>query len=308
MDLRDLRYFAAVVRAGSLTAAAQQINVSQPALSYQLKQLETELGLKLLVRLPRGVVLTEAGEVLLQRATALLDDFAAIGPALLPFRAAEAKPVTIGMSPTPARLIATDLIEVSKASEAVAVSVQEGFSDDLLEMVRLDKLDCALCYVAPGPEHNFRVVPFIDEDLFAVGQTGTFGSDGERTISFEAIARLPLVLDSTHQASRRIVDTLARDLGYTLNTVSATSVTVKRELMSRNGLCTIVPFGLYAADIEAGLLDARRIVDPPIRRRLSLAYAPGKEAALANVIKVIKALIQRHVDEGRMHWTSVGGN
>jgi len=304
MDLRDLRYFTAVARSGSLTAAAQLVNVSQPALSYQLKQLEAELGLQLLVRLPRGVAVTEAGEVLLARASALLDDFAAIKPALAPFKESATTLISVGMSPTPARALASDLIEAFAAS-STSISIQEGFSDDLLEMVRSAKIDCALCYVAPGQDQNLRTFPLVDEELFAVGQPGTFAGIEGPTITFVEMAKLPLVLDSTHQASRRLVDTLAKELDVTLDTVSVTSVTVKRELLSKSKLCTVVPFGLYAAEIDAGLLDARRVVDPPIKRRLSLVHTAGNEASLSGLSRTLKLLVQRYVDEGHMRWTGV---
>src|SRR5215470_9806570 len=110
MDLRHLRYFAAVAKAGSLTLAARQLNVSQPALSYHLRHLEEELDVELLDRLPRGVALTDAGAALLKRTLALLDDFSALRRILAPFRSSAMQSVTIGMTPTVGRALAPDLI------------------------------------------------------------------------------------------------------------------------------------------------------------------------------------------------------
>lgn len=73
LSLRAVRYFVMVAEEGSFSAAASRLHTSQPSVSMTVKQLETQLGQKLMVRMPsRGVVLTAAGEALLPRARALL--------------------------------------------------------------------------------------------------------------------------------------------------------------------------------------------------------------------------------------------
>ena len=72
MELRHLRYFVTAAELGSITRAAEKLFIAQPPLSAQLKQLEEEVGVPLLVRLPRGVRLTEAGESFLEDARAIL--------------------------------------------------------------------------------------------------------------------------------------------------------------------------------------------------------------------------------------------
>lgn len=76
MERRQLEYFVAVSRAGSLAAAAEQLHVTQPALSQSLKQLEKEFGCELFHRLPRGMRLTAAGRALLEPAKQIFRDFA----------------------------------------------------------------------------------------------------------------------------------------------------------------------------------------------------------------------------------------
>src|SRR6202451_4921219 len=73
MELRHLRYFVAVAEAGSLTvAAAQRLHTSQPSLSRQIRDLESELGAQLLTRRARGIELTPAGRTFLDHARSLL--------------------------------------------------------------------------------------------------------------------------------------------------------------------------------------------------------------------------------------------
>ena len=68
MDIKQLRYFIAIAEEGSLSAAAQRVNVAQPSLSQHVLSLERELDVKLLERSSRGVSLTQSGEVLLSHA------------------------------------------------------------------------------------------------------------------------------------------------------------------------------------------------------------------------------------------------
>ena len=68
MNLRQLKYFVGVVEAGNMTRAAEQLHVAQTALGMQIRQLEEDLGVALLVRHSRGVEPTKAGALLLARA------------------------------------------------------------------------------------------------------------------------------------------------------------------------------------------------------------------------------------------------
>ncbi|WP_225423538.1 LysR family transcriptional regulator [Levilactobacillus suantsaii] len=73
MTFRQLDYFLMVANVGQITAAAKQLHMAQPPLSYQLKQLESELGVQLLRRAASGVSLTPAGERLRDYAQQLID-------------------------------------------------------------------------------------------------------------------------------------------------------------------------------------------------------------------------------------------
>src|SRR6201981_3574647 len=80
MELRHLRYFVAVAKAGSLTvAAAQKLHTSQPSLSRQIRDLEDEVGAPLLTRRARGIDLTAAGRAFLDHARLVLSQVEAAG-------------------------------------------------------------------------------------------------------------------------------------------------------------------------------------------------------------------------------------
>lgn len=99
MELRLLRYFAAVAEAGSLTAAAANLHLSQPSLSSAMAALESELGVSLLVRNARGVELTSAGRQLLDSASRVLGDVDGVVASLRRFGAGVAGSLTIAAVP-----------------------------------------------------------------------------------------------------------------------------------------------------------------------------------------------------------------
>lgn len=72
MEIKQLEYFRAIVDAGTISGAARNLHMTQPPLSYQIKMLEEELGVKLFVRGAKNITLTEAGKALYIRAGSLL--------------------------------------------------------------------------------------------------------------------------------------------------------------------------------------------------------------------------------------------
>ncbi|MCM3783746.1 LysR family transcriptional regulator [Neobacillus mesonae] len=75
MDVRQLKYFLAIAQEGQITRAAKRLNMEQPPLSRQLKQMEDELGLRLFDRDGKGLILTDAGKLLMKKAEVLLHQF-----------------------------------------------------------------------------------------------------------------------------------------------------------------------------------------------------------------------------------------
>lgn len=100
MNLRALRYFVAIADAGSLTAAAAAISIAQPALTRQLRELEADLGVQLLQRTPRGVLLTQAGVTLYESAQRMLAEAARVRQELARRQDTTMTTVVLGASPT----------------------------------------------------------------------------------------------------------------------------------------------------------------------------------------------------------------
>ncbi|MBK8321986.1 MAG: LysR family transcriptional regulator [Betaproteobacteria bacterium] len=145
MELRHLRYFVAVARSGSFTAAAAGLGIQQPPLSQQVRDLEREVGYPLFERLPRGVALTAGGAVFLEEAEAIL---ARVDAAVV--RAGQAAHGTAGTlsvgftsSAVIHRLAPALLRGYREANPGVELSVGEGNAAALSEAVAAGQLDIA---------------------------------------------------------------------------------------------------------------------------------------------------------------------
>ena len=144
MELYQLKTFVAIAEEGSLTRAAERVFTSAPAVSAQLKALEDELGVKLFERMPRGMVLTEAGERLLDEARRTLDSALRIRSAAERLRGAAQGVVRFGTVVDPVSLrLGEVLVRLSERHPQVTLQLRQGLSHETLAAVRRGELDCA---------------------------------------------------------------------------------------------------------------------------------------------------------------------
>jgi DNA-binding transcriptional LysR family regulator len=158
MELRHLRYFVAIAEERSFTRAAERLWVAQPGLSSQTRRLEAELGVQLFNRHSRGVDLTDAGELFLERARAALaaaDAAASIGRDL---EAGLAGAITLGLA-TGARWhgVPAMLDRFAREHERVEVTVVEGLGGTLWRDLRDGRLDALIAPAAFGSADLSRV-------------------------------------------------------------------------------------------------------------------------------------------------------
>src|SRR5260370_2477668 len=138
MDIRQIKAFVAIAESGTFTAGAVRVHVTQAAISMQIRQLENETGAQLFIRAPRRVILTEAGEKLLERAYVILREHDAALEELAALTGAHRGRLRIGSasaggSAAPLPHILRELrkvhpgVETSVASGTSAALVRQGF-------------------------------------------------------------------------------------------------------------------------------------------------------------------------------------
>lgn len=131
MELRQLEYFREIASTGSINEAARHLNMSQPPLSYQIRQLETELNVKLFDRTSKGVTLTEAGKLLYDRSGNLLEY--ARSTELEVSKTGKKRILRIGLTPTTVDTIMPYIAQFSQKNPDVNFEVHDGITYSLYE-------------------------------------------------------------------------------------------------------------------------------------------------------------------------------
>ncbi|HEY8579276.1 MAG TPA: LysR family transcriptional regulator, partial [Beijerinckiaceae bacterium] len=147
MNFRQLSYFVKVVEAGNMTAAAQRLGLAQPALGAQIRQLEEELGVPLLLRHSRGVRPTEAGRLLAERARAILDEVEKARRELRALGRQERDHLTLGVTPSIVLTLGSELLTRAREEMPnVSVSLVEERTPVLLDALDRGQIDIAFLY------------------------------------------------------------------------------------------------------------------------------------------------------------------
>jgi DNA-binding transcriptional LysR family regulator len=145
MELRHLRYFVAIAEERSFTGAAERLWIAQPGLSTQMRRLEDELGVQLLERHSRGIDLTAAGEVFLERARVALAASDAAGATGRDLRAGVIGTLRLGVASGPGWPLTSDLLQrFSRERSNVELSVMQGYAGALWRDLRDGRLDALL--------------------------------------------------------------------------------------------------------------------------------------------------------------------
>ena len=253
-----------VARLGSVSRAADQLNIAQPALSRQLRKLEGELGVELLTRHGRGVTLTRAGSLLLQRAEALLLQFGQIPFEVRASEAVFSGHVTLGVPPAAGLLIAPAVFRSFRARwPAARLQIREGISSSLEEWLLDGRLDIAVLH-NPPPLDGIDIVPVLQERM-VLARPNSEAHCAAAPIRFRDISQVPLILPSMPHSNRRLVERAALQHGTRLQlALEVDSVPLTKAMVAGGAGATILTYAGVARELAAGELVAQPIDNPPL--------------------------------------------
>lgn len=276
MEIRQLKAFVAIAESGTFTAAAERVHVTQAAISMQIRQLETEVGVRLFVRAPRRVILTEAGEKLLERAQVILREHDAALHELAALTGAEKGRLRIGSA---SAMVSGEplprLLKKLKASHpGVEASVRSGTSEELVQRLLGGDLDAA--FVSLPVDARGVATELLNEDYLVAIASPRHKLAKQKVVSAYALAGERLILGEHGGNTRRLIDQFFAQAGVTPQVTMELSrlAAIKRMVEEDMGV-GIVPLQSVRDEVAKGTLVRWWIEGAHINWQLGLARLVG---------------------------------
>jgi len=297
MNLKQLDYFVHVAELGSFSKAALVLDIAQPALSRQVRALETDLHENLFLRNGRGVALTDAGRRLFEHATAILQLVAHAREDLGASRDAPVGRVTVGLPPSMGRQLTLALIDrFQKQFPGARLVIVEGLSSHIVEWITSGRVDVGLAY-NPETQAGLEITPLLEEPLGLVSPAAKSGRGRARAqpLPMQELSGYPLIVPERAHAMRRLLETQAALAGIRLDIAwEVSSIPSIIDLVCAGyGHAVLTPSGV-AASARSGELVVRRLVDPtPLSVLCMVGSSHKRPTALARrTIPLLAALVK----------------
>jgi DNA-binding transcriptional LysR family regulator len=280
MELQQLRYFVAVADTGKFTTAARDLHVAQPSISKQVRKLEDELGAVLLERRRTGVMLTDAGAILLPWAKRVLADLDGARSEVAGLATLERGRLSVGATPSVSTVLLPRVLAAFHSEHpGITLSVIEAGSRDLVDRLAAGELDLALVILPVPHEELFETTPLIREELvLAVAKKHPLAR--RKTVRVGDLRGVPLVMFRDGYDLRSATITACEQAGFhpTFAVEGAEMDGVLRMAAAGVGVA-VVPMMVVE---RGGPLVAVRLSQPTLSRSVGVAFRRDRHHSRAS--------------------------
>ena len=262
---RQLAAFHAVARAGSVSLAADEMHLTQSAVSIQIGILEESAGTPLLQRVGRGIQLTEAGELLATYAKRILDTWREAGEEMATLQGVFSGTLRVGAVTTAEYLLPPLLVTFANEHPKVNVKLQVGNRDEIVKLLASKDIDLAIMGRPPAELKT-------NSSAFARHPMGFVAAPGhplmsDKAISLATLADARLLVRERGSGTRTTVERLFKDAGHRLRIGSEMSSNEAIKQMCAAGFgIAFLSLHTCVLEMHAGLLELVPIGDNPIER------------------------------------------
>lgn len=274
ITLKQLRYFMSAVERASITRAAKDWNVAQPALGAQIKLLEEALGVKLLQRVSHGMRPTESGEVFYAKCRKVEEAFSDAVRAVQT-RQVDRIQIHIGLTNAMTLIFGERIFRLAKNfAPHLNIQIIEKSSAELDLLIRQKKIEMSISYSGDNLDDAVKL-PMFRENLQYVGPT-------DRTIASPvglAVAlNEPVVLRKRGDTVRELVEGHASAIGREVKIAAEVeSLNLTKKIVSQGPHGTILSASSVLEEVREGKLSMSPIVNPPIVRTIYLCLRSDLE-------------------------------
>jgi LysR family nitrogen assimilation transcriptional regulator len=287
MELRQLRYFVAIVDHGSLSRAARVLHIAQPALTQQIRQLEEELAAQLLHRSAQGVIATDAGKIFYEHAQAILKQ-------VIDARSAVTQS---GDKPSGTAALALPLLTAIRATYPdITLLLTEELTGNLIVQLRSGRINLAVLF-DDGQLGAFACTPMVEEEMMYITRADSqYGTGRRKSITLARAIQAPLILPGLQHGVRPRIEDRVRSQGMSLdNVIEINSVTILKSAILADIGATILPVAPLQSEIERGDMLALPISGQAMTRTLSLCAS--RNIPLTNAAAAVERLVLHVTDD-----------
>ncbi len=293
LNLDRLRAFAYVVELGSFSAAAERLEVTQPAVSLQVRELEKHVGVRLIERIGRRAAATAAGAELLDHARRIEAAVGAALEAMTRHAKGTVGRIRLGTGDTACIYFLPPVLRALRNKfPSLDIVVSTDNTPDILKAIEDNTIDIGLVTL-PAPGRMFDVQPVLEDEFVAIATRG--GPVLPDKVTPADLAQRPVVLYESSAHTRHLIDQWAIRAGHALKPVMQLgSVEAIKELVGAGLGCSIVP--RMALPNAAG---RRRLVIRPLQPRLArkLAIVMRRDKPLQRGLREVANAIRSHAEE-----------
>lgn len=243
MEIRVLRYFLAIAREGSITGAANFLHLTQPTLSRQIKDLEDELGQKLLVRKSHRISLTPEGMLLRKRAEEIISMVDKTEEEFNTLKGTLSGDIYIGSGETDAmHLVAAVCHEIHESYPGIHYHLYSGNAEDVTERLEKGLLDFGIL-IQPTDITKYNCLSIPAKDTWGIIMRKDSPLAEKEEIQVQDLSGLPLIFSRQVVQQRRANNELAEWFGETwehLNIVTTFNLCYNAAIMAKQGIGYIV--------------------------------------------------------------------
>ena len=290
LKLDQLQTFLEVIERGTFSAAAEHLQISQPAVSLQVRQLEKRLGVRLVERVGKRATPTPAGIELMRHAQRINEAVSATLDGMAAYATGALGRVRIGTGATACiYLLPPVLRDLKRRFPTLEITVRTGNSTDVLKALEENALDVGLVTL-PAPGRMFDVTPVLEDAFVAIS-----AADDDRlpdVVTPAILASLPVVLYEAGGNTRRVVNEWFARAGVPLTPVmDLGSVEAIKELVGAGLGCAVLP-GTAVRLIRERIPIVSRPLSPPLHRTLAIVVRRDKilSKGLRETINALRVL------------------
>ncbi len=301
IEFRQLRYFTTIVDASSITRASSILHIAQPALSQQIRDLETQLGVKLLNRSIKGVVPTLEGVALYSHAKNMLSLRDQTQEVIKKAGGVVSGRVRLGIPSSISMILASPLLRILRKNyPEVLLELYESPSTYLATQLLDGRVDLSLL-VDRLPAADLTVLPLVTEKVFLVQAAGSPLFLGRKSVNFAELSDVDLMLTTRASTLRGMVEKYLKKAKVNPRIkAEASSIQTLLTVVADSGVSTIIPYSALSWHPVQQVLRSLPIL-PSFERNLSVAHctsaplSPAAQCVRELIVKVCTRLVNEKI-------------